>query len=159
MPMSDTPYHILKDNKIQIIQHNTAKSPNVMQTCLENSIKTADVVLIQEPYMSNDHVTISHPTFINIIPNNATRPRVMTFIKKDSANHMTITPRPNIYQDSDIQVLDISRHDLPNILIFNVYNEKQIDIKNDEYTVNRVLSKIDLSARSIIYSDFNTHHS
>ena len=74
--------------------------------------------------MSSDHVTISYSAFINIISNNVMRLRVMIFVKKDSANHMTITLRPDIYQDSDVQVLDISRHDLPNILIFNVYNEK-----------------------------------
>ena len=69
-------------------------------------------------------MTILYPTFINIISNNTIRSRVITFIKKDSVNHITIILRSNIYQDFDIQILNISRHDLSNILIFNIYNEK-----------------------------------
>ena len=67
---------------------------------------------------------ILYSIFINIILNNVIRLRVIIFIKKNNANYMTIILRSNIYQDSDIQILDISRHDLLNILIFNIYNEK-----------------------------------
>ena len=52
--------------------------------------------------MSSNHVTISHLAFINIISNNVTRLRIMTFIKKDNVNYMTIISRPDIYQDFDI---------------------------------------------------------
>ena len=45
---------------------------------------------------------------------------------------MTVTPRPDICQDSDIQVLDISTNDLPSPLLFNVYNEKQIGQNGNE---------------------------
>ena len=71
---------------------------------------------------------------------------------------MIITLKPDICQDFNVQILNIFKHDLSNILIFNIYNEKQIDIKNNEYIVNRVLSKIDLLARFIICDNFNTHY-
>ena len=109
--------------------------------------------------MSNNHVTISYPAFINIILNNITRSRVIIFIKKDNINYIIIISKLDIYQDFDIQILDIFKHDLLNILIFNIYNEKQIDIENDEYIINHVLSKIDLLTRSIICDNFNTHYS
>ena len=72
---------------------------------------------------------------------------------------MTVTPRPDICQDSDIQVLDISINDLPSLLMFNVYNEKQIGSEDYEYTVERKLSTVELPARAIICGDFNAHHS
>ena len=49
--------------------------------------------------------------------------------------------------------------DLPNLLIFNVYNEKQIGSEDHEYTVERKLSTVELPARAIICGDFNAHHS
>ena len=56
--MSDTSNNIPQGHKIQTVQHNVARSTNVMQTCLENSINNEDIVLMQEPWMSNDHITI-----------------------------------------------------------------------------------------------------
>ena len=82
----------------------------------------------------------------------------MAFVKKDSANHMIITSRSDIYQDFDVQILDIFKVDLSSILLFNVYNEKQIDDENNEYTVKRVLSKIDLLTRFIICDNFNVYY-
>ena len=159
--MSNTPNNTPQGHKIRIVQHNVARSTNVMQTCLENSINNADIVLMQEPWMSNDHVTtISHPAFNCIIPaNTGVQPRVMAFVTKRNTVDMTVTPRPDICQDSDIQVLDISTNDLPNLLIFNVYNEKQIGSEDHEHTVERKLSTVELSARAIICGDFNAHHS
>ena len=54
-------------------------------------------------------------------------------------------------------MLDIFRDDLSNIRLFNVYNEKQVDDENNEYIIKRIVLKIELPIRSIIYSDFNTH--
>ena len=83
----------------------------------------------------------------------------MAFVTKRNTADMTVTPRPDICHDSDIQVLDISTNDLPNLLIFNVYNGKQIGSEDHEYTVERKLSTIELPARAIICGDFNAHHS
>ena len=37
---------------------------------------------------------------------------------------MIIISRSNIYQNFDIQILDIFKVDLSSILLFNIYNEK-----------------------------------
>ena len=78
--------------------------------------------------MSNNHVTtISHSAFNCILPaNTGVQLRVMAFVTKRNTVDMTVTPRPDICQVSDIQVLEIPINDLPSLLLFNVYNEKQI---------------------------------
>ena len=49
-------------------------------------------------------------------------------------------------------MLNIFRDDLLNILLFNVYNEKEVDSENNEYIIERILLKIELPTRSIIYN-------
>ena len=93
--------------------------------------------------MSNDHVTtISHPAFNCIVSaNTGVQPRVIAFVTKSNTVDMTVTPRPYICQGSDIQVLDILTSDLLNLLMFNVYNEKQIGSEDHEYIVERRLEQ------------------
>ena len=52
--------------------------------------------------MSNNHVTILYPVFINIVSNSVERPRVIIFINKNSIEHVIIISRPDIYQDPNI---------------------------------------------------------
>ena len=84
----------------------------------------ADIVLIQELYINNNYVIILYLVFINIVLNSVARPRVIVFINKNNTEHVTITLRPDIYQDFNIQILNIFRDDLLNIRLFNIYNEK-----------------------------------
>ena len=81
--------------------------------------------------------------------------RTMTFVSK-SANLSCIS-RYDISNDSNIQVLDISSN-IENFMIFNIYNEKCQD-ENQEYTIERKLTSIDISEKAIICEDFNAHHS
>ena len=62
--------------------------------------------------------------FIKIILNNIIKLKIIIFIKKDNINYITIILKSNIYSNFDIQILNIFKHDLSNILIFNIYNEK-----------------------------------
>ena len=95
-----------------------------MQIYLENSIKITNIVLIQKPYINNNYITILYLAFNNIVSNCIIKLKVIIFVKKNIANHIIIISRPNIYQNSDVQILNIFRHDLLNILLFNVYNKK-----------------------------------
>ena len=83
----------------------------------------------------------------------------MAFVIMSNAVDMTVTPRPDICQDSDIQVLDISTNDLPSLLIFNIYNDKQIDSEDNEYTTEKKLFTVELPARAVICGDFNVYYS
>ena len=144
--------------KLRILQHNCNRSTNVMQTILDYAVKNADIVLLQESWIENNNISISHSAFKKIAFNdNQTKfkARIMTFVSK-SAN-LNCTSRYDISNDSDIQVLDISSN-IENFMIFNIYNEKCQD-ESQEYTIERKLTSIDISEKAIICGDFNAHHS
>src|ERR671939_106642 len=153
-------------NRIRIISHNCAKSQNVMQSILHTAINTADIILIQEPWIRLDRETgqqtsISHPSFHALIPatnRGGRKARVMAFI---SSTHpfLKTTPRPDICPDPDLQVLEISTVSIPTTLILNIYNEAAPGNDNQPiWTVERSLVSIPLPPRAIILGDFNAHH-
>ena len=82
--------------------------------------------------------------------------KTMTFVLKKSA--LKITPRSDISNDSDIQILHITDIDIDDCIIINLYNEKNQLLTSNEYTIEQSLIKIKLSANSIICGDFNAHH-
>ena len=101
-----------------------------MQSCLNAATGSVDIVLFQKLWVSKDYTTtISHPSFIAIIPTNTLyRPRVLTIIAKDtSKTNLICTPRPDITMDSVIQALSISFSGLRETLILNIYNKKDQD--------------------------------
>ena len=153
--------NILK-NKIRIVQHNCARSLNVMHSLLNSVAKTADIVLIQEPWIAGDHKsTISHPAFTSFLPPSnsmvSIRPRTMTFVSKNRQN-LICTPRSDISMNSDLQILSVSTDKVSSILLFNIYNEKSQQKDNDTWTIDRILTKMQLPQRAIICGDFNAHH-
>ena len=118
--------------KIRILQHNCNRSTNVMQTILDYAVKNADIILIQESWIENNNISISHPAFIKIVWTERTvKARIMTFISKKA--NLNCTPRYDISNDSDIQMLEITSN-IENFMIFNIYNEKSQD-ENQEYTI------------------------
>ena len=82
--------------------------------------------------------------------------KIMIFVLKKSA--LKITSRSDISYDSDVQVLHITDIDIDDCMIINIYNEKNQLSTSNKYTVERSLTKIELSANSIICDDFNAHH-
>ena len=54
-------------------------------------------------------------------------------------------------------MLDISSN-VENFMIFNIYNENFRD-ENQSYTIERKLTSIDISEKTIICEDLNAHHS
>ena len=79
--------------------------------------------------------------------------RTMTFISKNA--NLNCTSKYNVSNDSHIQVLKIASN-IENFMIFNIYNEKSQD-KNQEYTIERKLTSIDIFEKAIICEDFNAH--
>jgi len=107
---------------------------NVMHSCLNSAIKTADIVLIQEPWIAKDNkTTISHPSFTSLIAssNLDIRPRTMAFVSK-TRKDLVCTPRSDLSKDSDLQILSISANGISSILLLNIYNEKSQQINNDQ---------------------------
>ena len=127
--MSITP----TQSTIRVIQHNCARSMNVMHSCLNSATNTADIVLFQEPWIARDNkTTISHPSFTSLIPPSSldVRPRTMAFVSRIRQD-LVCTPRSDISKDSDLQILSISANGISSILLLNIYNEKSQQDNND----------------------------
>ena len=82
--------------------------------------------------------------------------KIMIFVLKKST--LKITFRSDISNDSNIQILHITNIDIDDCIIINLYNEKNQLLTSNEYTIERSLTKIELSTNSIICGDFNAHH-
>ena len=82
--------------------------------------------------------------------------KIMIFVLKKLT--LKITFRSDISNDSDIQILYITDIDIDDCIIINLYNEKNQLLTSNEYTIERSLTKIELSTNSIICGDFNAHH-
>ena len=87
--------------KLRIIQYNCVLSTNIMHSLLNAAVTTADIIFIQEPWLSKDYlIIITYLTFRPIIPTIKTRPRVITFISNIIPT-LEVTPRPDIIDDPD----------------------------------------------------------
>jgi hypothetical protein len=71
------------------------------------------------------------------------------------------TSHTNIWifaNDSDILILQVSGPEISPFQLINIYNKKGLE-ENQEWTIKRSLESIKPERRSIIYGDFNAHHS
>src|SRR5437899_11582845 len=74
----------MKGKPITIIQHNCAKTYEVLTSLLHYTNGTADIILIQEPWLASDGTPYSHPCFESILPDttNNERPIIAAYINK-----------------------------------------------------------------------------
>jgi hypothetical protein len=146
--------------KVEIAQHNTYRQAPVMHTCLELAHRMrVDFVLIQEPWIADDNRGIvSHPAYIGILPatRDNIRPRVAIYARRDT--RYSYTARPDITNDPDILVLQVSGPGLEPIQLINLYNEKGLG-DNQDYIIKRSLQHLRPSTRTIVSRDFNTYYS
>src|ERR1700751_6004426 len=108
----------LSHSKISIMQHNTNRNSNIMQSCLQSALELSiDFVLIQEPWIALDNnnnniaYSITHSSYYCILPENSQniRPRVAIYARKHSKYQFC--HRTNMTKDSDIIIIDISSSD------------------------------------------------
>ena len=73
-----------KSAKLRILQHNFNRSTNVMQIILKYAVNNANIELLQESWIKNDNISISHFAFTKSAFNNdnqaKVKARIMTFI-------------------------------------------------------------------------------
>ena len=149
-------------HKVRIIQHNCNRSTTAMHSCLNSAENTADIVIIQEPWIGTNEspcsfYTISHPSFILLLPQSEHCPRTATYITKTNP-HIHVNLRTDLCNDEDIQILAISNTSITTLYLFNIYNEKPRYDQTLPYTIDRNLRNIDIPARSIFAGDFNAPH-
>jgi hypothetical protein len=153
-------YNPYNNSNIEVIQHNTARLVPAMHTCLERAFKAnIDFVLIQEPWIANDNKgTVSYSAYNSILPNiiEDIRPRVAIFALK--ATPYSYTARPDIVNDPDLLILQISGASIGSFQLINLYTEKGLGVNRD-WTIKRSLQDIKPDKRTIICGDFNAHHS
>ena len=159
---------------ITLIQHNANRSDIAHHTVLQQSFeRSTDILLLQEPYspcFDGLYTALQHPAYDLIIPLSNTapssipiRPRVLAYVRK--ASNLTFTPRYDLFNDPDIQAIEIIG--LETFLIFNIYNERERDYGEDmsqcpsrqgQYTVDRLLLHTQLQEPTLLTGDFNLHH-
>jgi len=148
--------------KIRILQHNCNRNIYAMHSCLETAEKSADIVIIQEPWVgggegSQNFHFISHPSFHQLISTTTHRPITLTNVSTTNP-YLKASLQPNICNDEDIQVIQISTPNIEPIFLFNIYNESPPHDRTLPYTVERVLNNLTLPERTILAGDFNAHH-
>src|SRR5437660_6477546 len=62
--------HRIMSTTIRVLQHNCARSSNVMYSLLNTAEKDIDIIIIQKPWISRDGNLISHASFNSYIANN-----------------------------------------------------------------------------------------
>src|SRR5437762_9122648 len=141
---------------IRVLQHNCARSSNVMYSLLNTAERDVDIIIIQEPWLSRDGNTISHASFHTYIAKHDENERARTAIYVSNVHkHFTVNIRNDIIHDGDVQIIDI--HTSNKVFrIYNVYNEKRDNI----YTVQRILQthSFENGIKIILAGDFNTHY-
>ena len=108
--------------QLRFLQHNCMRSSVVMQSILYTAVKTADILLLQEPFVHpRTNTSVSHPSFDCYLSggsNPASRPRTALYISK---THPTLRYqlRPDILTDPDALAFEFHLpHKIPTI-VFN----------------------------------------
>ena len=133
-----------------------------MHSCLNSAENTADIVIIQEPWMGTNQnppsfYTISHPSFTLLLPQTPHCPRTATYVTTTNP-YLKVIPQPHLCNDEDIQILNISTPSIKPLFLFNIYNEKPRYDQTLPYTLDRTLKNIEIPKRCILAGDFNAHH-
>ncbi len=133
---------------IRILQHNCARSMQIMHACMKFAKNKTDIVILQESWMRDENITISHSSFICIKSNvQNTHVKVLIFVAKN-AKKFTCTSRSDIVNSKDMQAILIANNKIQKrILLFNIYNEKLQNADNEQsYTIERELAKVMLNS-------------
>ncbi|KAF4334266.1 reverse transcriptase domain protein, partial [Fusarium beomiforme] len=138
---------------LRIFQANVGKIPPAHDCALALAdSERYDIVLLQEPWTSRTEsrlLTKTHPAYDTFTPvdmwgSNDTRPRVMTYVRRDSR---LIADQIRPFQTRDILWLTIS-----GITIVNFYRQ------NDERDALNTLLRWAVPERCLVAGDFNARH-
>src|SRR5439155_14153248 len=87
---------------IRILQHNCARSSNVMYSLLNTAERDVDIIITQEPWLSRDGNTISHASFHTYIAKHDENERART-IKNHTKTKKT---PPTVWNAQNLHTLD-----------------------------------------------------
>ncbi len=135
----------------------------IMHACMKFAKNKTNIITLQESWMRDENITISHSLFICIKSNvQSTHVKVLIFVAKN-AKKFTCTSRSDIVNSENMQVISIANNKIQReILLFNIYNEKSQNADDKQlYIIEQELAKVMLNSEQkvIIVKDFNAHHS
>src|SRR6266567_611828 len=155
--------------EISFIQYNIGKRQEVQKTLPEIGFRRkTDIILVQGPSTWKDrqkgsYFSIPYPAFnLILLSNLAICPRVTVYIRKTSSSFLQYRNREDICKDTDIIVLEIYGQ-LERFLLFNIYNEKQLDEnsgtqRNSRTTISRAILELEIDLPFVLIGDYNLHH-
>ena len=82
--------------------------------------------------------------------------KIIIFVLKKST--LKITFKSDISNNLHVQILHIINIDIDDCMIINIYNEKNQFSTSNKYTIERLLTKTELSTNLILCDDFNVYH-
>jgi hypothetical protein len=142
---------------LRIVSHNTNRSTTALNTLLNATGKTADLILVQEAKIKDPRYATTHRDFILLLPPHGDHPVIRMAAYVCHLNpHIRVTPRPDVSGDPDLQVLEVQTDLIPTFYILNTYNE--YDPQTKLHTRPRTLAPLLLPNRCIITGDLNAHH-
>lgn len=121
---------------------------------------SADVILIQEPYIFKDRtrrITKRHPSYIIFSPINDwtdNRPRVMSYIRKGACLH---SEQGHTAQSSDLLLLKLTTLSGKTLHILNIYNAPPGSSGGGALQTLYSLS-LPLHGNLLLLGDLNLHH-
>ena len=86
------------------------------------------------------------------------RSRVAIFVTKGNLK-LQSTPRTDLIDDFDMQIIEITIDEVRKVQIFNIYNEKS-QSDRETYTIDRLLIEYQPTStdKFVICGDFNAYH-
>ena len=153
----------MRGTPITIVQHNCAKTYEVLTSLLHYTNGTADIVLVQEPWLAPGGTPYSHPSFESILPDTANneKPRTAVYVSKSRLD-ILCTYRPDFlpHLDGDVLPLQILAGK-EKFILWNIYNERQKLTPDSRplYTMDRTLHLLHIPQHSILCGDFNAYYS
>src|SRR5258708_9599 len=152
---------------INVFSLNVVRSPTIHNTALHVAstlTNTPDIILIQEPWWGCPNgipISCNIHGWTPILPTTKPikdneRPRVFAYARTHT--NITVTPRTDIIDHLDIQILDISAPKSPHPLrLYNIYN--QLIPGTREYSIDSLTAlSLDPLIPTILTGDWNTHH-
>jgi hypothetical protein len=115
-------------------------------------------ILIQEANITDPQFAITNPGFTLIFPlcGDHTSNQTAAYITRSNL-YLCVTPRTDICDDPNLQVLDIGIDLIPSFFLLNIYN--QCNVQTKIYTIPHALVPLPLPCRCVITGDLNAHHS
>ena len=146
------------DTPLQILQANVNKSLQATETILDLRIRSADLILIQEPWIIQDQGqssrSVLHSAYQPMLPQYGNYcPWVIIYAKQSLLNSVELVPQD--IQDPDAQGIIVKDKTNKSLQILNVYNEQDSE---GTWTLECTLYSTQVQLNCILGGDFNIRH-